>query len=379
MTFKLFDSLHLKLHDSLLRGHVRPIDSNCGAAAELSEAFHRGGLSANEATCAELAARGHSSAEIAELMGVKPPTVRTYLQRSYKKLGISGIEELRQLAGSSSGLSGDLAPKSSQRHGSEIARKRKLQYLMGRSLSEAEARIALEVAAGKSGPSIADELHYSAGTVNAARHKAYRLLGVHTSAEFASKLEQETFSGLADASLVEGNKCGFCRGVLMPCAVALSVVALIGCAFLAKASIPAEGLVPAMSQDGTFGYVYQADLDRAATDPIDDPSQAVDLMELKQQRLATNLAEELNAVGTSRIYTVADAQELLDEGWASSASYYSSRGIDIASMCSPGGKELSVTAEELARAYEYASASSARHIDMFAADGTTVIGSVLVG
>lgn len=379
MISKVLAFLREKSHGFCLQQRDCSADSVGDVGRELSEILLKAKLSESEAKAAGFAARGYSSVEIAELMGVKSPTVRTYLQRSYKKLGISGIEELRQLASGYNGTANEEGWKNSRATVSESIRNRKLLYLRGRSLNEAEARIVLEIAAGKSGPAIASELNYSIGTVNAARHKAYRLLGVHTSVQFASALEGETYFGCGDDALSGGANKLIGLAKLAPCLVVSAALVLIIGGLLARSVAPAEDLVPVVSREGGLGYVYQTDLNEAATDPINDPSQAVDLMELKQQRLASNLAEELNTIGSSRIYTVEEAQELIDGGWASAANYYSSRAIDMSALCSLGGKPLSVSAEELAQAYEYASASSARHIAMYAADGSTVIGTYSVG
>lgn len=62
----------------------------------LSDMLLLQGLSPREAAAVAGIYRGSSSFQIAEDLGVKPPTVRTYLQRAYKKLGISSAEELQK-------------------------------------------------------------------------------------------------------------------------------------------------------------------------------------------------------------------------------------------------------------------------------------------
>lgn len=57
----------------------------------LAETF---GLSAREGQAVSLVIKGLTSEEAAEKMGVKAPTVRTYLQRVYKKGGVQGLDEL---------------------------------------------------------------------------------------------------------------------------------------------------------------------------------------------------------------------------------------------------------------------------------------------
>ena len=56
-----------------------------------AEAF---GLSDREAQAVSLTIEGMTSEESAEKMGVKAPTVRTYLQRAYKKIGVRGLDDL---------------------------------------------------------------------------------------------------------------------------------------------------------------------------------------------------------------------------------------------------------------------------------------------
>lgn len=66
------------------------------------------GLSGREAEAIRLMVEGFSSESSAELMGVKPATVRTYLQRAYKKMGVNSAEESKSLllASSNNGNSG---------------------------------------------------------------------------------------------------------------------------------------------------------------------------------------------------------------------------------------------------------------------------------
>lgn len=70
-----------------------PIDS----VTVLSDMLLLQGLSPREAAVVASVYGGGSSFQIAEDLGVKPPTVRTYLQRAYKKLGISSAEELQKV------------------------------------------------------------------------------------------------------------------------------------------------------------------------------------------------------------------------------------------------------------------------------------------
>lgn len=66
------------------------------SATVLSEMLVLQGLSPREVAAVAGIYGGSSSFQIAEDLGVKPPTVRTYLQRAYKKLGISSAEELQK-------------------------------------------------------------------------------------------------------------------------------------------------------------------------------------------------------------------------------------------------------------------------------------------
>ncbi len=53
------------------------------------------GLSAGERRAVELTLQGLSSSQAAVKMGVKAPTVRSYLQRAYKKAGVTSFNELK--------------------------------------------------------------------------------------------------------------------------------------------------------------------------------------------------------------------------------------------------------------------------------------------
>ncbi len=54
-------------------------------------------LTARELSAIELTARGLTSKECAEKLGIKPSTVREYLRRAYGKLGISSSQDLKDL------------------------------------------------------------------------------------------------------------------------------------------------------------------------------------------------------------------------------------------------------------------------------------------
>lgn len=57
---------------------------------------------------------------------------------------------------------------------------RTLHYFQSQGLNETQALVALGVLLGKSSSTIAEELHYSPGTVNSARNAAYHALGIHS-------------------------------------------------------------------------------------------------------------------------------------------------------------------------------------------------------
>lgn len=69
----------------------------------------KGGLAPRELEIARLFARGVSSGSIADELGIKPATVRSALQRSYKKLGVARKEEFLSLFESESAGVADTA------------------------------------------------------------------------------------------------------------------------------------------------------------------------------------------------------------------------------------------------------------------------------
>ena len=69
---------------------VRP--KPCGLSKSLVEI-----LTSREAETIELLLQGNSSSAIADRLGIKPSSVRGFQQRAYKKLGVSGAEELKVL------------------------------------------------------------------------------------------------------------------------------------------------------------------------------------------------------------------------------------------------------------------------------------------
>lgn len=79
---------------------------------------------------------------------------------------------------------------------------RPLLYLRGRGLSEVDAHILVEIARGRSTPEICRALHVSEGSVNTARFKAYRTLGIHSRRELVEILLLET--GAAPGPVADG-------------------------------------------------------------------------------------------------------------------------------------------------------------------------------
>lgn len=68
----------------------------------------------------------------------------------------------------------------------EAAGEQQLDLLLGLGLSETEARVLAEIARGLSGKEIAEKLSYAIGTVNAARYRGYRKLGINSRHELVS-------------------------------------------------------------------------------------------------------------------------------------------------------------------------------------------------
>ena len=59
---------------------------------DLEERFSQSGLAPRECEIACLTARGATSREVADKLGIKPSTVRSAMQRAYKKLGVEGYD-----------------------------------------------------------------------------------------------------------------------------------------------------------------------------------------------------------------------------------------------------------------------------------------------
>lgn len=68
-----------------------PHRSSGSSSPGVAELFFAAGLAPREREIAELAVSGLSSREVAEKLGIKPATVRSALQRSYKKLGVESL------------------------------------------------------------------------------------------------------------------------------------------------------------------------------------------------------------------------------------------------------------------------------------------------
>lgn len=67
-----------------------------GVIAPLIEVMEQRGLSQRESAALAYTLNGLTSAQAGECMKVQPPTIRTYLQRAYKKLGVSSLSEARE-------------------------------------------------------------------------------------------------------------------------------------------------------------------------------------------------------------------------------------------------------------------------------------------
>lgn len=65
--------------------------------APLIEVLEQRGLSQRESAALAYTLNGLTSAQVGEYMEIQPPTIRTYLQRAYKKLGVSSLSEARKL------------------------------------------------------------------------------------------------------------------------------------------------------------------------------------------------------------------------------------------------------------------------------------------
>lgn len=63
----------------------------------LEDVFSGWGLAPSEQNACRLMLEGKTSKESAEILGLKSSTVRNYLQRSYRKAGVSSAEEFRRL------------------------------------------------------------------------------------------------------------------------------------------------------------------------------------------------------------------------------------------------------------------------------------------
>lgn len=74
-------------------GELRP----CSAFLKARAGMLGESLAEREETCAALMLAGRTSAETAEVLGVGASTVRSYLQRAYRKLDVSDGRELRRL------------------------------------------------------------------------------------------------------------------------------------------------------------------------------------------------------------------------------------------------------------------------------------------
>ena len=84
-------------------------ESGCVIDGSIDSILAKGGLAPRELEIARLFARGVSSGSIANELGIKPATVRSALQRSYKKLGVACKEEFLSLFESAPAEAGNTA------------------------------------------------------------------------------------------------------------------------------------------------------------------------------------------------------------------------------------------------------------------------------
>lgn len=92
-------------------------------------------LPKSERVAVELALTGLSSTKIGAQMDIAPATVRSYLQRAYRKLGVSSLQELRSVAQAQAGASDlsspDPKPRTDASETPDVATKPRCSLLLG--------------------------------------------------------------------------------------------------------------------------------------------------------------------------------------------------------------------------------------------------------
>lgn len=134
-------------------------------------------------------------------------------------------------------------------------------------------------------------------------------------------------------------------------------------------------LILVVATNGKEGYVKREDL-HAAEAPAANPEEAVQLMQARNDELSNALAQELNTMTGQSSITAADASAMIA---AMSETPDPAQSIEQLSTTSSQFTELSITEEQFAEALSNAQTSLARSIPVYEQDGTTVIGTFLVG
>lgn len=134
-------------------------------------------------------------------------------------------------------------------------------------------------------------------------------------------------------------------------------------------------LILVVATNGKEGYVKREDL-HAAEAPAANPEEAVQLMQARNDELSNALAQELNTMTGQSSITAADASAMIA---AMSETPDPAQSIEQLSTTNSQFTELSITGEQFAEALSNAQTSLARSIPVYEQDGTTVIGTFLVG
>lgn len=134
-------------------------------------------------------------------------------------------------------------------------------------------------------------------------------------------------------------------------------------------------LILVVATNGKEGYVKRDEL-HAAEAPAANPEEAVQLMETRNDELSNALARELNAITGQSNVTAAEASAMIA---IMSETPDPTHSIEQLSATNTQFMELSITEEQFADALDNARTSLARSIPVYEQDGTTVIGTFLVG
>lgn len=68
----------------------------CRIAEHLTTMYSNAGLAESEIACVAYMLEGKTSSEVAKALSIKPSTVRSYLTRAYRKLGVHNLRELKE-------------------------------------------------------------------------------------------------------------------------------------------------------------------------------------------------------------------------------------------------------------------------------------------